>query len=584
MSSGPVKLSRKTRIDYVADFETTTDPTDCRVWSWGMVRVDNAEIENVELGLDMDSFIERAQKHNSKIYFHNLRFDGVFLLDWLFNNGYEYTEEKISLPAGTFKAVISGMGGKFYSLTIRWKNGKTAEFWDSAKKLPMTVQRVGDSFELGETKGEIDYHKPRPVGYIPTEEENDYQRRDVVIIAKAIALQNEQGLKKMTVASDAMTEFKNVFGKKLFERMFPVLPDALDAELRQSYRGGFTYAAPRFQKEVQKKRGLVLDVNSLYPHIMHSRLLPYGEPTYFRGYGEPTAERPLTIFQVTFTAKLKRNHIPCIQVKNHSVFGSAEYLSSITEPVQLWVTSVDWELWNEHYDIEVLSYDGGWAFKGVQGIFDAYIEKWMNIKANSTGGLREIAKLMLNSLYGKFGSNPDVTGKIPFMEDSVVKFRMGPKETRSPVYTAMASFITAEARSLTIRAAQANYWTFAYADTDSLHLLTDTIPEALEVHPSKLGAWKLEYHFEEALYWRAKFYMEKDVTHPSGAKADYVNHIAGLPPHVAALLRFDDVVTGREIDQAWFTARSADPDKSGKVEPRNVPGGVVLLPKRWTVN
>lgn len=585
MSSGRVRLSKKTRVDYTADFETTTDPEalPVRVWSWGLVKNENASLENVELGTDIDSFIARIQRHNCKVYFHNLAFDGKFILDWMFKHGYVYTDKRISIEPGEFKTTISGMGGKFYSITVRWANGKTTEFWDSAKKLPMSVERVGETFETGETKGEIDYDAPRPVGYVPTDAENDYQRRDVVIVAKALELQKAQGLDKMTVASDAMAEFKSLFGKKTFERMFPVLPKHMDAELRKAYRGGFTYCDPRTSREVVGG-GLVLDVNSLYPHVMYSKLLPYGEPVYHRGYVELTESRPLSIFQVTFTAKLKKDHIPCIQLKGHSLFGEAEYLSHIAEPETLWVTSTDWELWNDHYDIEVQAYEGGWSFKGVIGVFDEYIEKWMRVKATSTGGRREIAKLMLNSLYGKFGANPNVTGKVPYLDDDgIVKFKLGPNETRDPVYTPMAAFITAYARELTIRAAQANYATFAYADTDSLHLLTHTLPEALTIHPSDIGAWKLEYHFSQALYWRAKFYMEKDVVYPNERRQDYVNHVAGLPPVVAQSLTFDDVVEGMVIDERWFKERNPGSSGHGKLTPKSLPGGVVLVPTKYTV-
>ena len=54
---------------------------------------------------------------------------------------------------------------------------------------------------------------------------------------------------------------------------------------------------------------------------------------------------------------------------------------------------------------------------------------------------------MLNSLYGKFATNPDITPKLPYLkEDGSVGYRLGEKETRDPVYTPMGCFITAWAR------------------------------------------------------------------------------------------------------------------------------------------
>ncbi len=66
---------------------------------------------------------------------------------------------------------------------------------------------------------------------------------------------------------------------------------------------------------------------------------------------------------------------------------------------------------------------------------------------------------------------------------------------KEPIYTAAGVFITSHARALTIRAAQASYDVFAYADTDSLHLLTDTVPDGIDVDPVRMGAGKFEYAF-----------------------------------------------------------------------------------------
>ena len=344
--------------------------------------------------------------------------------------------------------------------------------------------------------------------------------------------------------------------------MFPVLSEAMDAEIRQAYRGGYTYASERFKQRVMRS-GMVFDVNSLYPAVMYNELLPYGQPEWFSGPPLPTKSHPLVIFSVEFTATLKPDHIPIIQIKKSSVFHDSEYIKEVKEPTIMHVTDIDWKLYNEHYDITVYSYGGGWRFKAMHGLFKEYIDKWSKIKAESTGGLREIAKLHLNSLYGKFASNPNVTGKIPYLDNGVVKYRMGPQETRPPVYTAMGVFITSYARNITIRAAQTNYHTFAYADTDSLHLLTLERPTELDVHPHRMGAWKLEYTFRHALYVRAKFYLEQL------RDGSMVVKIAGMPEAESAKLKFADITDGRKLE--------------GKLRPKNVPGGRVLLDESFTI-
>lgn len=502
------------------------------------------------------------------MHFHNLSFDGTFILDALLRAGLDVITDGSPLLPGEMSMIISGMR-QFYSITVRWANGKKTEFRDSTKKFPgMSIAKIAKSFQLGETKGEIDYHAHRPVGHVITPEERDYLERDVIILAKAMKMVLAAGMKKLTIASDSLAEYKRIITPKAFTRLFPVFPEMMDAELRRAYRGGFTYADERF-KGCRTRSGIVLDVNSLYPSVMRTRLLPYGEPEYVHAKVVPTEERPLTIFSVTFTATLKPGHIPCIQIKSSSQFAPTEYLKVIEEPTTLMVTNVDWDLYNEHYDIEVQERGGGWRFKATKGLFDDYIDKWSKVKENSKGGAREIAKLHLNALYGRFGLNPNATSRHAELVDDKVKLVLEPLEVRAPLYVPMAVFITAYARDLTIRAAQENYDTFAYADTDSLHLLQDEVPTTIEVHPHKLGAWKFEYGFESAYYVRSKFYMER--MHDWGyasklwgdeRQKDYVTRIAGVPEIVSSALTFDDLVPGNVL--------------KGKLSKKTVPGGVVL--------
>ena len=545
---------RRTKVPMIADFETTTDEKDCRVWSWGLVELEDPVYDKVEIGTDIDSFIERIMKYNATCYFHNLKFDGYFILDYLLKNDYHHVQTDYIKRVGTFKTLINAMGN-FYSISVKWPNGNICEFRDSYKKLPFTVKRIAKAWGMEESKGIIDYSLHNgPITPITAEEE-DYLRKDVCIVGQALKILYDENHKRLTTGSDALAEYKSVIGTDTFKRWFPTFSLVMDEEIRRAYRGGFTYRDPRF-RGFNDNRGIVLDVNSLYPSVMVNNILPYGDPKFVDGECKPTKSRPLTIFSVTFTAKIKKDHIPCIQIKGHSLFSSTEYLTEIKEPVTLMVTNVDWALYQDHYDIDILAYGGGWAFHATRGMFDTYINKWSKIKAESKGAKRELAKLMLNSLYGKFATNPNITGKIPKLIDNQIKLIAGVEETRPPVYTAVGVFITSWARNLTIRAAQNNYASFAYADTDSLHLFVDEAPDTIEVHPTKLGAWKLEYKFNRAHYVRAKFYMEET------DEGEIVTHVAGLPLVVTEKMTFSDLTDNNIL--------------KGKLTPKVVPGGVVL--------
>ena len=56
---------------YVADFETTPDPDDCRVWLWCLVNID--DITDIKYGYNIKSFFDATMKGNNTIYFHNLK-------------------------------------------------------------------------------------------------------------------------------------------------------------------------------------------------------------------------------------------------------------------------------------------------------------------------------------------------------------------------------------------------------------------------------------------------------------------------------------------------------------------------------
>lgn len=571
MSSG------QKRSSWVADFETTTRIDDCRVWGWGLANVDTAStLWDVEIGQTLDEFVTRIAKMDSICYFHNLKFDGAFILDWLFRHKFAHASGFIK--KGYFKTLISGMGD-FFTITVAWKNGKKTEFRDSHKKLPYPVNVIGKAFGLEIAKGEIDYKKDRPLGYVITPKEREYIALDVLIVAQALKMELDAGMTRLTVGSDSLFEFKNIINPKVFSRYFPILSDTIDSEIRLSYRGGYTYVAKRFAGK-RLGVGRVYDVNSLYPSVMYSNLLPYGEPTFVIGEPVITEEYPLFIAGITFTAKLKKDHIPCIQIKGSGRYVATEYQEEISEPLFMMVNNVDLELWREQYDIEILSWENAWMFSGKSGLFKDYIDKWMEVKKNSTGGMRELAKLHLNSLYGKFASNPDVTPKIPVFdrEKDMVKMVTGDPEVTDPIYTAMGSFITAYARAVTIRAAQANYERFVYCDTDSIHILGTGDPIGVDVDPKALGAWKFEYSFSEARFIRAKTYIEH--MHPEHWKTEtlvdgtewvrqFETHIAGLPAKPTRQLTLDNMVPGMKLKD--------------KLTPKRVPGGIVLEDVGFTI-
>lgn len=547
---------------YVADFETTTNENDCHVWAYGTCEVGN--IDNTTIGQTIDDFMKWCSTENKIVYFHNLKFDGEFIIHWLFNNGFKYSKEK---QEKTFSCVVSSMG-QFYIIEVIFKTGNKKQekviFYDSLKKLPFPVRKIAEDFNLPIQKLEIDYNEERNDDHILTEQEIEYVLHDVKIVAMALQIQIEQNLTKITNGSDALNDFKRTISKKQFEINFPILDIQTDKDIRQAYRGGFTYVNPKFQNK-DIKNGIVFDVNSLYPSVMYDKPLPYGLPLFFNGQYEHDEMYPLFIQNFTCDFKVKKDYIPTIQLKNNLSYIPNEYITESKEQVNLVLTSVDLELFFEHYDVWNIEYINGWKFKQCVGIFKPYIDKWGKVKKENKGAIRQLAKLMLNSLYGKFGTNPDVTGKIPYLDDeNVVKWKLGEKEMRDPIYIPMGVFITAWARHKTISTAQLCFDRFIYADTDSLHLVGTDIPKAIEhiIDDKELGYWAHESTFTRARFIRQKTYIEE-----IAGKIDV--KCAGMPDTIKSRVTWDNFHKGFK--------------SGGKLLPKRVKGGIILKDTEFTL-
>lgn len=586
---------------YTADFETTTDINDCRVWLWGVY---NIYTEKMQIGTEIETFINFCadSKVNSKIYFHNLKFDGSFICDWLLRNGFHYIMLNEKPQEKSFTTMISDTG-LFYSIKIyfgvKGRKVNKVEIYDSLKLFTMSVKDIAKSFHMEDQKGEIDYNKNRPIGYIPDSEEIEYLRKDLAIVANALRFLFDQGMTAITTAGNALKYYKSLVGEKRFQYWFP--EPEYDHDVRQSYRGGFTYAAPQYKNKVIGK-GIVLDVNSLYPYVMYSKKLPFGEPIFFEGKYKQDNLYCLYIQMFTCQFKIKEKHIPTIQLKHSRFFASTEYvLDSGSEEVTLFLTNVDLELFFDHYDAYNITWINGYKFKGATGFFKDYINYWsdkkIQAKKEENHGIYLLSKFMLNSLYGKFASNPVGYSKIPIINDKGVLQFVIPtdekgekiKENRKPIYIPMASFITAYAREKTIRAAQTVYDRFLYADTDSLHLIGEELPEGLEVDDTLLGAWKHESTFVRGKYIRAKSYVEEtiikkekyyelleDCETPKNliykSSNEYVKlniTCAGMPEGCYENVTFDNFKPGAKYP--------------GKMKPELVPGGTVLLDIDFTI-
>lgn len=544
---------------YVADFESNNSDIAIKegktfVWLWDICNIYSL---NHRIGNSLDEFFEHLDTFaDSTIYFHNLKFDGTFIIYWLLKNGYEWTHDRDNIKEHQAYSIIS-TSKQFYAIIYRNKQNALIEFRDSSKKIAGTVESIAKSWKLPILKGEIDYKKHH-TDFRVSLEDIEYIKHDTEIIARVMAELYNNGMTTLTSASDSMSAYKVSIGKKNFEHRFPTLDMDVDDFIRSAYYGAYCIYNPKYLDKIVTDVKCY-DKNSMYTHQMVTKKFPLGTPRWFDG--EPKFKDRLFIVKVLVRLRLKPNRYPCLMYKSMYSQTNVYIYETRNEVLELNLTSVDYFEMLKHYDIIELEHVGGYYFTSSYTLFTSYLKSLYVEKQTSTGAKKQTAKIKLNSFYGKFATNPRREIIEPCLEDDVVKFKSLGSVSISPVYTAVSAFTTAYARRDLHNAIMKNYDTFVYGDTDSIHTTKDAV--GIEIDDDKLGAWKLEKEYKTFKVLGQKTYIGelKD--------GDTVCKSCGCPFSIRSKMTFDDFKIG-----ATFT---------GKLIPRNVKGGVVLVETEFTL-
>lgn len=543
---------------YVSDFETTVymNQKNTEVWCGGIANIEDYS-DTVFIYHSIEGFftyIKRA-KQDMYIYFHNVKFDGSFIIDYLLRKGWEqamYKDEidghlrfskQTKLRHKQFTYLISSMG-IWYNITLRWKN-HIIIIVDSLKLLPMSLKELCKAFKTKHQKLEMEYEGNRYAGCPITEDEKQYLQNDVLALKECMQIMFEQGHTQLTIGSCCIKEFKHEFTKTQWDTLFPNLyelkinedeygSESIGEYIHNSYHGGWCYVKEDRQSKVINN-GCTLDVNSLYPSMMCSESgnrYPVGQPIPFKGKipEEAKANDKYFFVRIRCSFKLREGKLPFIQIKGNLWYKGNEmlktsdiydkrtgkYITHILKDgkmerhtVKLTLTQTDYYLFLEHYEVENFEILDGMYFNSVIGIFDSYIYKYMEQKKKGKGATRTIPKLYLNNLYGRFAMYVDSSFKVAQLIDGEVKFKTVSEREKKPGYIPIGSAITSYSRNFTIRHAQANYETFCYADTDSIHLSgSKEKAKMVKLHDSNLCCWKNEMEWDKAIFARQKTYIE----------------------------------------------------------------------------
>lgn len=339
-------------------------------------------------------------------------------------------------------------------------------------------------------------------------------------------------LRGITIASMAMTDY--IDGDYAgFKRHFPPLDKEVYHRMRPAYYGAIVYSRPGVYRDCRS-----WDVNSLYPSIMCDSPMPVGSPIWYDGRYRHDPDYPLHIDVIAFDARLRAGKTATL-TNILPVWGyEGERLDSTLGVVTMPVTDVDWETLTENYDVHVWEYVGGWKFRKSHGLYYTYVDKWFRVKQTSTGERRQMAKLLLNSLVGKFGASlyrpmlhpkPSADGGVDFIVDK-------PEPANSLAWLPTAAYVNAYGRQILSRAMNANAGRVLYADTDGMILDGLDTPAGIETGDRKLGAWKNDHTYERLRILGNRKYCGVETG------GDTVMRLSGV--HRAAPIPYDEFLPG----------------------------------------
>lgn len=328
-------------------------------------------------------------------------------------------------------------------------------------------------------------------------------------------------------------------GIKFFERSLPVeaavapVPDPLwEGLFAYALRGGYVYAKRQHDGPIYQ-----YDINQAYAAAMRTRL-PNGRAIKTR------REQPhfLGIYWVTI-ARAEPSPIP-FYCKTE-----AGPLECYGESTQTLITSTEIEMlrkWGWTVDVQ-----GGWTWRDAFSM-TAMVDKLEHLRQTCEGGpagpFGQIVKAVGNHSYGKTTermSREQITiaadcpeGHIPWRPEDPdlagfwVTLDDDPRSRKRYHRPHIGAFITAHVRMKLYDAVMAAPEGFLKADTDSIAF--DRPVAHLDVHPSRYGAWKLEYAGNRGIVIGKKCYLvvesERRVT-AGISDVERRKENRGRPPH-----------------------------------------------------
>lgn len=500
------------------------------------------------------SRIVRQEKETLTIYFHNFsRFDGILLL------------KHLACHHKSYKLKPLMRNNRLYELAVYSGKKMLFCFRDSLNLLPGSLSAL--AMNLCGPKGSIQYEEVKLSNLaIKKKRLLDYMKQDVLLLGGVMQKAQEIYWKlykvdiesKITLSSLALS----IFRMKYYDASnWPIhIPNQNeDSFLRRAYYGGHTDSYKPYGEDLY-----YYDVNSLYPFVMKEFPMPGGVPVW---HGNLEGKDLDSIFgfieaYVVCPKTIKKPFLPYRDKNNTLIFPTGEFVGVYYSEELKYARGLG-------YTVLPIS---GYLFEKMESPLRDFVsslfESRLEAKISGNESLSYVYKILMNSLYGRFGINPKSTTTVICDEDRykdlirhselifgdmlsennyIVAYKSntgtGSDYWNPPKNSAvqLAAAITASARIYMYPYISRE--DCYYTDTDSV-VLGQPLPKEV-LSSSVLGKFKLEDRVMKGYFL--------------APKSDFDTAIDGTP-----VLRYKGPAKN-QVNPEWFESQYADPSRTEQV-------------------
>jgi len=514
---------------------------------------------------EFHAYIDSLAKADKKLYIvaHNFHFDFnvLCLFDYIRSRNYEI--KKMSVDSQ-----------RFY-ITVR-RDKKTICFLDSMNFYKTSISELGKM--VGKEKLEYDFFADSN-----PEKLVEYCYRDVEILAESFIRllkfikEEDIGNFAVTSASLAFNSFRHKFmNTKIY------IHNNIDATKLEidSYRGGLTdiFCKGKFSGKFYK-----LDVNSMYPFVMSRHKYPTKLIQVIENFPvEKLSKIPEGFVWIARCDLTITKPVLALRYKKKICLVEGNITATIT--------SAEYEAFKQYIKINKIH---SIAVYKADNIFKEYVEYYYNkrleAKARNDNTNALFYKLLMNSLYGKFGQlirerelvsvtdlddmltenekNNNESADISIVSKVGDKYLvLGKHKISYNSFPAIASFVTAYARvylmQLILKAQEENVY---YCDTDSLIVNNEGYNNLRDlIDNSELGKLKLEDTADEIEIIAPKWYKFAEKETHKGIKKDACQVSANTwkqEKWLKTLSLWKEGVTNAVVTINYYVNHSANYDK-----------------------